>query len=182
MPKRLNYLLTTAVAALTIAAVINLVLSPTSTLDKVEKHHLKESGVVLRISLKNGSQCGVCATVADTYQKRETGLSGVKSLENYDGMLFPLSETLGTSFWMKGVYFPIDLLFFKRDGTFISHQRMPTCQENTCELFPVPQEAFWGLELPASQLSLPLKRASRLEITDKNCLGYLLAGSLLSDK
>jgi uncharacterized membrane protein (UPF0127 family) len=178
MLKRLSYILIAVVATLIVAAILN----PLSSADKDGKKSHEESRVVVKLHLKDGSQCEVCIEIADTYQKMETGLSGVKSLDNYDGMLFPLSGTAGTSFWMKGVYFPIDLLFFKRDGTFISHQRMPTCQENTCELFPVPQEAFWGLELPASQLSLPLKQASRLEITDKNCLGYLLAGSLLSDK
>jgi uncharacterized membrane protein (UPF0127 family) len=178
MLKRLRFTLIAVVATLIVAAILN----PLSSTDKDDKKSYEESRVVVKLHLKDGSQCGVCIEIADTYQKRETGLSGVKSLDNYDGMLFPLSGTTGTSFWMKGVYFPIDLLFFKKDGEFISHQYMPTCQESNCDLFPIPQEAFWGLEIPSNPRRSSLTQALRLEITGDNCVGHLLADVLLSDK
>ena len=178
MVKRLSYILIAVVATLIVAAILN----PLSSADKDGKKSHEESRVVVKLHLKDGSQCEVCIEIADTYQKMETGLSGVKSLDNYDGMLFPLSETAGTSFWMKGVYFPIDLLFFKRDGKFIGHQYMPTCLERNCDLFPIPQEAFWGLEIPSGPRLLSLTQALRLEITGDNCAGHLLADALLSDK
>ena len=95
MVKRLSYILIAVVATLIVAAILN----PLSSADKDGKKSHEESRVVVKLHLKDGSKCGVCIEIADTYQKRETGLS-VSSLWNCrnvfldEGSLFPYRFTI----------------------------------------------------------------------------------------
>lgn len=49
--------------------------------------------------------------VADTEAKREVGLSGRNALSDTQGMLFIFDSPTTPSFWMKGMKFPIDIIF-----------------------------------------------------------------------
>jgi len=51
--------------------------------------------------------------VADTETKREIGLSGRGSISETQGMLFIFDSPTVPSFWMKGMKFPIDIIFIK---------------------------------------------------------------------
>ena len=56
--------------------------------------------------------------VADTPQERAAGLSGYAGLPENVGMLFVFPEPRQPSFWMKGMEFPLDLVWI-RDGTVV---------------------------------------------------------------
>lgn len=49
--------------------------------------------------------------IADTEQKREQGLSGRDSIGENEGMMFLFSEKGKYGFWMKGMSFPIDIIW-----------------------------------------------------------------------
>lgn len=51
--------------------------------------------------------------VADTAAERSKGLSGRDSLEADAGMLFVFPESKKYQFWMKGMKFPLDLIFIQ---------------------------------------------------------------------
>lgn len=51
--------------------------------------------------------------VADTAAERSKGLSGRESLAEMAGMLFVFPESKKYQFWMKGMKFPLDLIFIQ---------------------------------------------------------------------
>lgn len=53
--------------------------------------------------------------VADTQTKRNKGLSSRQSLATGSGMLFVFQKPDKYSFWMKGLSFPLDLIFIKNN-------------------------------------------------------------------
>lgn len=60
----------------------------------------------------------VTVAVADNSKERSAGLSGKESLAVDQGMLFIFSETKKYSFWMKGMKFPLDMIFI-REGKIV---------------------------------------------------------------
>jgi uncharacterized membrane protein (UPF0127 family) len=52
---------------------------------------------------------------AVTPEEQELGLSGRKSLEEDEAMLFPFKESEKHYFWMKDMKFPIDMIFMDKD-------------------------------------------------------------------
>lgn len=64
---------------------------------------------VVEIKFKNVT---VKAKLADSASSRKTGLSGVKSLNPNEGMLFVFgSKNVSPSFWMKGMLIPLDIIW-----------------------------------------------------------------------
>lgn len=53
--------------------------------------------------------------IADTDEKRAKGFSGVDSIPQNYGLLFVFDKTAIRTFWMKGVKFPLDLIWIKGD-------------------------------------------------------------------
>lgn len=51
--------------------------------------------------------------IADTPTRQAQGLGGWETLPDDAGMLFEMSETARHTFWMKGMRFPIDLIFIR---------------------------------------------------------------------
>ncbi|MBI5148008.1 MAG: DUF192 domain-containing protein [Parcubacteria group bacterium] len=49
--------------------------------------------------------------VADTDQKRETGLSGRERMADDEGMIFLFGHSVLWPIWMKGMNFPIDIVW-----------------------------------------------------------------------
>lgn len=70
--------------------------------------------------------------VAKTEKEKETGLSGKKSLANDTGMLFPYEQKTTPTFWMRGMLFPIDIIFVS-DGkivTLYKNVKPPSADQN----------------------------------------------------
>jgi uncharacterized protein len=53
--------------------------------------------------------------IAETPAEITKGLSGVKKLEETDGMLFIFQEERVPSFWMKDMNFPIDIIWIDKN-------------------------------------------------------------------
>lgn len=53
--------------------------------------------------------------VADTKDKRSKGLGGRESLASNSGMLFVFPKEDKYSFWMKGLKFPLDLIWIRNN-------------------------------------------------------------------
>ena len=72
-----------------------------------------------KIDLKiNGKE--IKAEIADNDEKRNTGLSGRKSLEKNDGMLFVFQLPSKYSFWMKDMRFPLDIIWIDENKKIIA--------------------------------------------------------------
>ena len=67
----------------------------------------------------------VTLDVADTEKARETGLSGRNSLSDNQGMLFLFDEPSIPSFWMKGMKFPIDIVFLNNNKIVTIFKNVP---------------------------------------------------------
>lgn len=57
--------------------------------------------------------------VADSDNTRARGLMGRDSLLKFSGMIFIYDSPQIVSFWMKNTLIPLDLLYFKSDGTLL---------------------------------------------------------------
>jgi len=64
----------------------------------------------------DGDKVKVNVEVADTESLRRAGLSNRQYLGDYDGMLFVFDELVTSSFWMKDMYIPLDMIFLDGDG------------------------------------------------------------------
>ena len=102
--------------------------------------------------------------VAVTPAAKARGLMGRSSLPEERGMLFPYEPPAPVSFWMKGVRFPLDLLFFDRDGCLIAHHdQVPPCTSAPCPSYPSIASTSWVLEVSAGT-------RERLSFEDGDCV------------
>jgi len=69
----------------------------------------KESTV--EIYNEDGDSMIVKVDLAQTDDQRRMGLSGRKSLGDYEGMLFVMDEVGTYAFWMKDMLIPLDIIF-----------------------------------------------------------------------
>ena len=65
------------------------------------------------VKVPNGQEIGL--RVADDNQERELGLSYFKSLPQDQGMLFVFDKPGIYPFWMKGMNFPLDIIWLKSE-------------------------------------------------------------------
>ncbi len=97
----------------------------------------------------------------------QQGLSGRSSMPDDRGMLFILDSGAEHSFWMKGMEFPIDILFFAEDKslTEILPKLMP-CKE--CPTYKAPAHTAYALEINAGLAeALGLKTGDRFVYENK---------------
>lgn len=96
------------------------------------------SGVVLDVEL------------ARTPAEQEKGLSGRDSLPSDHGMLFVFDSEGYWSFWMEGMKFPLDIIWFNsnRQAVFFEQDLQP-CGPGTCPAFSPSAKAMYALEVNA---------------------------------
>lgn len=82
---------------------------------------------------------------AKTNEEKQEGLRNHSKLSQDEGMLFYFDPPEDVSMWMKGVNFPLDIIFFNEDQEAISIRRGEPNDEN---LITVPNTSF-VLELNA---------------------------------
>ena len=75
--------------------------------------------------------------VADTPASRTKGLSGKPSMNENQGMLFVFDDLGDYGFWMKGMNFPLDLIWIKKD-------RIVGFSQN---VLPEPGKSLFGLKI-----------------------------------
>lgn len=94
---------------------------------------------------------GVFSVVlSDTEQERRQGLSGWTSLDEGLGMLFVFEEPAKLSFWMKDMYFAIDMIWIDEEGEIvhIEHDVQPETYPQT---FTSEDDALYVLELVSGE-------------------------------
>lgn len=88
------------------------------------------------------------AYIADTPAKRQEGLANFNSLQRSEAMLFVFDDIGRHCFWMKGVEYPIDILWFSADYELV-HVINSLPPESYPESFCPTVPAKYVLELPA---------------------------------
>jgi len=73
----------------------------------------------------------ITVEIADTSEKRMTGLMYRKSLKKNEGMLFIFSDEEIRSFWMKNTLIPLSIAFIKGDGIIVHIEDMEPQTETT---------------------------------------------------
>ncbi len=80
----------------------------------------------------------ITVEIADTSEKRMTGLMYRKSLGKNEGMLFIFSGEEIHSFWMKNTLIPLSIAFIKEDGTIVHIEDMePQTEMSHSSKYPV---------------------------------------------
>ena len=89
--------------------------------------------------------------IADTPEKMARGLSGRKSLEEFEGMLFDFGKKLTPRFWMKDMLIPIDIIWIA-DGEVVGIEKnVPPPEKETADsqlpLYHPPKPINYVLEV-----------------------------------
>ena len=111
----LNVAFAVAVLALvlTSAVVAGVVPSPVALMGTPQSYDHAE------ITITNdcgGTLGSLDVRIADTYRKKYVGLSDTPSLSNGSGMLFPYDESSNHTYVMRGMDYPLDIVFIGSDG------------------------------------------------------------------
>jgi uncharacterized membrane protein (UPF0127 family) len=105
-----------------------------------------------RADANNASADKIAATfrveIAGDSAAQMTGLSGRERLPAENGMLFILDPLEDTLFWMEGMNFPIDIIFFDKNKTIIGvKEHFQPCL--SCEYLKAPGGTAYALEINA---------------------------------
>jgi uncharacterized protein len=105
-------------------------------------------------------------TLADTEEKRETGLSGRESLGENEGMLFTFDRPGFYGFWMRDMQFPIDIIFINEDKVITIYEDVPPPSEGEILAIYKPEEpADKVLELNAGKVKeLGVKKGDTIDL------------------
>ena len=90
----------------------------------------------------------VRAEVADDSAERERGLAERNDLADGRGMLFIYSDRAVRTYWMKGVRFPLDIIWIDR-GRVIGVEANAPVPQGTTPLYSSRRPADHVLEVPA---------------------------------
>lgn len=85
--------------------------------------------------------------VASTDTSKSDGYCNKSEPEDNEGMIFVFDEEEDLGFWMKGVDFPLDILFFNSSGDLVNHHTMPTVQDNNIITYNSEKPARFAVEL-----------------------------------
>ena len=96
--------------------------------------------------------------VADTPQARSKGLSGRDSLPLMSGMIFVFESGRTSSFWMKGMRFPLDFVWIGEECTVVdTHTNIqpstPDTDDGQLPLYRSDSPAMYTLEINAGKVA-----------------------------
>jgi uncharacterized protein len=89
----------------------------------------------------------ILAELATTPSQQQAGLSGRASLEDGKGMLFVLDPPKRDGFWMKGMRFPLDIIYGDADGVVMTIHRDVPPESYPRTYYPIAP-AKYVLEVP----------------------------------
>jgi len=105
----------------------------------------RQTDPVGNVTFENGTS--IVVEIADTPRARAIGLSGRASLDDSSGMLFIFEEENVPSFWMKGMNFPIDMIWI-RDSVIIGVEKtVPVDEGISLDLYSPRQTIDMVLEV-----------------------------------
>jgi len=126
---------------------------------------------LLTIRISEREALTIAAELATTPQARALGLMGRKSLRPHGGMLFDFGSERPVSMWMKDTFVPLDMAFFRGDGSLVHIVRRtePQSLRQIGSRHPVR----YVLEMNAGEgRDLMPEAGHRLDLTTlSNCLG-----------
>jgi uncharacterized membrane protein (UPF0127 family) len=90
------------------------------------------------------------ADIASTNDQRSKGLAVKDDLKESEAMLFVFSKENEYGFWMKGMKFPIDIIWLdnNREVVHVEHSLEP-CGPDSCPTYKPDSEALYVLETVA---------------------------------
>ncbi len=91
--------------------------------------------------------------VAQNDWGRAKGLSGRKFLGENDGMLFIFNEPAIQKFWMRGMKFPLDIIWIKNNKVVGLAENVPPATISNLELRSSPEPVNLVLEINAGSAS-----------------------------
>jgi uncharacterized membrane protein (UPF0127 family) len=102
----------------------------------------------VNVTLNNAT---VVADVAATNDQRTKGLSVKDTLSEDEGMLFVFSTAREHSFWMKGMKFPIDIIWISEfhEVTHVEHNLEPCESDSFCPTYKPDRNSLYVLETVA---------------------------------
>jgi|GEM_PF-2261295 len=94
------------------------------------------------------SKC-IKVEIANNDKSRRIGLSGRDFLEQDTGMLFVFDKESKYAFWMKGMNFPLDMIWINRDKQVVHiATNIPPCQRS-CPTYAPENNSLYVLEVNA---------------------------------
>ena len=89
----------------------------------------------------------VYVEIADSPAEYQKGLMFHEPLKANEGMLFVFQDETRRSFWMKNVFFPIDIIFINSDKKVVDLKlNFYPCTKDPCEIF-TSKQAKYALEV-----------------------------------
>jgi len=86
--------------------------------------------------------------IADTVEKRVTGLMFRENIPPDFGMLFVFEDEARRHFWMKNTPSHLDIIFLNREKQVVQiYVNVPPCRRDPCELYDSIKPARFVLEL-----------------------------------
>lgn len=99
-----------------------------------------------------GAITELCLLLADAADERAQGLMGVTDFGDVDGMVFRFDADTSGQFFMFQTPTPLDIGFWRADGSFVSATRMAPCLDQPsgdCERYPAGGPYRTAVEVPA---------------------------------
>ncbi len=115
---------------------------------------IRPDGVPLRLEIE----------VADAPDEWRRGLMNRPVVTR--GMLFAFPDEEVRGFWMKDTLVPLDIAFFRADGTWVSSTRMAPCLVESCPNYSSGGPAGFALELPAGEIDPGIGTGWKLSVGD----------------
>ncbi len=89
--------------------------------------------------------------VAATPQEKELGLGGRDSLKPLHGMIFPYDHSERFSYWMKGMRFPIDIIWIRDLRIVDISKNVPVSSDGTLPVYAPREPVNLVLEVVAGE-------------------------------
>ena len=103
--------------------------------------------------------------IADTIEKHATGLSGRNELEKGRGMLFVFDQPIIPGFWMKGMKFPLDIVWISNGKVIGLEENLPPDHTLSPATYSPPKPVDMVLEINAGA-----SEESKINVGDKTVL------------
>jgi len=119
------------------------------------------------VPIQTPSGTVIQAEIADTPQKRATGLMYRDHLKKDHGMLFIFSEPQAWTFWMKNTKIPLDLIWMDGKKRVIYIERnVPICTrtDDSCPQYRPNDDAVFVLEIAGGTVDgYKIEKGSKLQ-------------------
>jgi uncharacterized protein len=99
------------------------------------------------------NEVAIETTIADEYNERVLGLSGVKKLRDLEGKLFIFDTDAKHGIWMKDMNFPIDIIWIDKNLQVIDIEENVSPGTYPTQIFAPDTDARFVLEVNAHLVS-----------------------------